>query len=58
MDQKIGPDQQNSHVGSEVLLEIISQKFFSNKDLAPTISDKLLKVVNTLFLNDMEKCKS
>ena len=43
---------------SKVLLENISQEFSSNEVLGKPVCDKLSKVVNTLFLNDMEEEKN
>ena len=49
-------DQDDPNVGSsEVLLDNISQEFSSEKELGKPVSDKLSKIVNTLFLNDMEE---
>ena len=51
-------DQDDPNVGSsEVLLDNISQEFSSKKELGKPVSDKLSKIVNTLFLNDMEEEK-
>ena len=51
-------DQVDPNIGSsEVLLENISQEFSSNEELGKTFSEKFSKIVNTLFLNDMEEEK-
>ena len=51
-------DQNDPNIGSsEVLLDNISQEFSSKEELGKPVSDKLSKIVNTLFLNDMEEEK-
>ena len=50
--------QDDTSIGSsEVLLDNISQEFSSKEQLGKPVSDKLSKIVNTLFLNDMEEEK-
>ena len=46
-----------SLLGSDVLLENISQELSSKEELGKPVSDKLSKIVNTLFLNDIEQEK-
>ena len=44
-------DQNDPNIGSsEVLLDSISQAFSSKEELGKPVSDKLAKIVNTLFL--------
>ena len=51
-------DQDDQNIGSsEVLLDIISQKFSSKKELGKPVSEKLSKILIKLFLNDMEEEK-
>ena len=51
-------DQVDPNRGSsEVLLENISQEFSSKEELGKPVSDKLSKIVNTLFFNNMEEEK-
>ena len=51
-------DQNDPNIGSsEVLLDNISQEFSSKEELGKPVSEKLSKIVNTLFLNDMEEEK-
>ena len=51
-------DQDDPNIGlSGVLLDNISQEFSSKEELGKPVSDKLSKIVNTLFLNDMEEEK-
>ena len=50
--------QVDSNIGSsDVLLENISQEFSSKEELGKPGSEKLSKIVNILFLNDMEEEK-
>ena len=47
-------DQNDPNIGSsEILLDNISQEFSSKEELGKPVSEKLSKIVNTLFLNDM-----
>ena len=51
-------DQDDQNIGSsEVLLDNISQKFSSKKELGKPVSKKLSKILIKLFLNDMEEEK-
>ena len=51
-------DQDDQNTGSsEVLLDNISQKFSSMKELGKPVSKKLSKILIKLFLNDMEEEK-
>ena len=51
-------DQDDPNIGiSEVLLDNDSQEFSSKEELGKPVRDKLSKIVNTLFLNDMEEQK-
>ena len=51
-------DQVDPNIGSsEALLKNISQEFSSKEELGKTFSEKLSKIVNALFLNDMEEEK-
>ena len=50
--------QDDTSIGSsEVLLDNISQEFSSKEQLGKPVSDKLSKIVNTLFLTGMEQEK-
>ena len=51
-------DQNDLNINSsEVLLDNISQEFFSKEELGKPVSEKFSKTVNTLFLNDTEEEK-
>ena len=51
-------DQDDSNIGSsEGFFDNISQEFSSKEELGKPVSDKLSKIVNTLFLNGMEQEK-
>ena len=51
-------NQVDPNIGSsEILLDNISQEFSSKEELGKPVSDKLSKIVNTLFLNNMEEEK-
>ena len=51
-------DQVDANIGSsEIFLENISQEFSSKEELGRPVSEKLSKIVNTLFLNDVEEEK-
>ena len=51
-------DQDDPNIGgSEVLLDNIPQEFSSKDELGKPVSEKLSKIVNTLFVNDMEEKK-
>ena len=53
-----GCDQDDSNIGSsEVSLKNISQEFSSKEELGKPDSDILSKIVNTLFIIDMEEEK-
>ena len=68
-EECIIPDQQNlpdeiqelclgyqvdPNISSDILLGNISHEFSSKEQLGKPVSDKLSKIVNSLFLNDME----
>ena len=51
-------DQDDPNIGSsEALLDNISQECSSKEELGKTVSRKLSKILNTLFLDDMEEEK-
>ena len=51
-------DQDDPNIGSsEGLLDNISQEFSSKEGLGKPVSGKLSKILNTLFLDDMEEEK-
>ena len=51
-------DQDDPNIGSsQVLLDNIYQEFPSKEELGKPVSDKLSKIVNTFFLNDIEEEK-
>ena len=71
-EECIIPDQQNladeiqelcsgyqvdPNISSDILLGNIAQEFSSKEQLGKPVSDKLSKIVNSLFLIDMEKEK-
>ena len=47
----------NSNFNNEILPDIISEEFSSKEELGSPVSEKLVKIVNTLFTSGMEEEK-